>query len=136
MKFSLRKPLVFTLMAVALVAAADKITLLHTNDTHSSIDPDPKTGNGGILQRKAIFDSVRQADRNVLAIDAGDAVQGSLYFKFFKGDVEYPLMNMMDYDIRILGNHEFDNGLKDLAKYYRKVTATPSPPTTTSRKRS
>lgn len=125
MKFSLRKPLVFTLMAVALVAAADKITLLHTNDTHSSIDPDPKTGNGGILQRKAIFDSVRQADRNVLAIDAGDAVQGSLYFKFFKGDVEYPLMNMMDYDIRILGNHEFDNGLKDLAKYYRKVTATP-----------
>ena len=51
-------------------------------------------------------------------------VQGTLYFKYFKGDVEYPIFNMMDYDIRIIGNHEFDNGLEELAKYWKDVKAT------------
>lgn len=101
---------------------AEKIVLLHTNDTHSTIDATPG-GAGGVLQRKAIIDSVRRADKNVLLIDAGDMVQGSLYFRFFKGDVEYPLMNMQGYDIRILGNHEFDNGLESLAHYYKDVKA-------------
>ncbi|MDE6577145.1 MAG: bifunctional metallophosphatase/5'-nucleotidase, partial [Muribaculaceae bacterium] len=54
---------------------------------------------------------------------AGDMVQGSLYFKYFRGDVEYPLMNMTGYDVRILGNHEFDNGMKDLAERYKDVKA-------------
>lgn len=103
-------------------AAAADLVILTTNDTHSSIDPGAD-GNGGILQRKAIVDSVRRAEKNVLLVDAGDVVQGSLYFKFFRGDVEYPLMNMMKYDVRILGNHEFDNGLDELAKYYRDVKA-------------
>ena len=76
--------------------------ILHTNDTHSAIEPDAK-GRGGILQRKAIIDSIRRADDNVILVDAGDMVQGSLYFKFFRGDVEYPLADMMGYDIRILG---------------------------------
>ena len=94
---------------LCLQAAAQSLVLLHTNDTHSNIDPDAH-GVGGILPRKAIIDSVRKAEKNVILIDAGDMVQGTLYFKFFKGDVEYPLFNMMDYDVRILGNHEFDNG--------------------------
>lgn len=101
-------------------ALAKDLVILHTNDTHSLIDP-MANGTGGVLQRKAIIDSVRKAEKNVLLVDAGDVVQGTLYFKYFKGDVEYPLMNMMDYDIRILGNHEFDNGLDDLAKYYKDV---------------
>lgn len=99
---------------------AQKITILATNDTHSQIEPDEK-GRGGVLQRKAVFDSIRKADKNVILVDAGDAVQGSLYFKFFKGDVEYPIMDMMGYDIRVLGNHEFDNGMKDLARYWKKL---------------
>lgn len=96
------------------------LVILTTNDTHSNIDTDA-SGQGGILQRKAIVDSVRGAEKNVLLIDAGDMVQGSLYFKYFRGDVEYPLFNMMGYDVRILGNHEFDNGLDQLAKYWKNV---------------
>lgn len=111
------------LMSVAMsMATGENLVILHTNDTHSNIDPD-KNGQGGILQRKAIIDSVRKAEKNVILVDAGDMVQGSLYFKYFKGDVEYPLMNMVGYDIRILGNHEFDNGLKELAAHYKDVEA-------------
>lgn len=101
---------------------AKDLVILHTNDTHSLIEPGPD-GMGGVLQRKAVIDSVRAAEKNVLLVDAGDVVQGTLYFKYFKGDVEYPLMNMMGYDVRILGNHEFDNGLDELAKYYKDVKA-------------
>lgn len=107
-------------LCLCLTAAAQSLVLLHTNDTHSNIDSDC-AGVGGILPRKAIIDSVRKAEKNVILIDAGDMVQGTLYFKFFKGDVEYPLFNMMDYDVRILGNHEFDNGLDELARHWRNV---------------
>lgn len=110
-------------MTAVLGMGAEKLVILHTNDTHSSVDPDVVSGDGGMLQRKAIFDSVRNVEKNTLLVDAGDVVQGSLYFKFFRGDVEYPLMNMAKYDIRILGNHEFDNGFDELAKYYKDVTA-------------
>lgn len=109
------------LSAVLPVAAAD-IVILHTNDTHSHIDAE--NGIGGVLQRKALIDSVRKAEKNVLLVDAGDVVQGSLYFKLFGGDVEFPLMNMMGYDIQILGNHEFDNGIDELARHYKTLKAT------------
>ena len=98
----------------------DNLVILHTNDTHSNIDVAPD-GTGGILPRKAIIDSVRNAEKNVILVDAGDMVQGTLYFNYFKGDVEYPIFNMMDYDIRILGNHEFDNGLAELARHWKNV---------------
>lgn len=101
-------------------AYGERLVILHTNDTHSSIDPD-KEGRGGVLHRKAVIDSVRKAEKHVITVDAGDMVQGSLYFKYFRGDVEYPLMDMIGYDIRILGNHEFDNGMDDLAARYRNV---------------
>lgn len=101
--------------AAAIQVAARDLVILHTNDTHSLIDPDA-FGRGGVLQRKAIIDSIRKTNKNVLLVDAGDKVQGTLYFKFFKGDVEYPLQNMLGVDISVLGNHEFDNGLDALAK--------------------
>lgn len=110
-------------LAVGLPAAmATDLVILHTNDTHSLIDPNEQ-GQGGVLQRKAIIDSIRRVEKNVLLVDAGDVVQGTLYFKFFKGDVEYPLMNMMGYDVQILGNHEFDNGVDELAKHYKTLKA-------------
>lgn len=108
--------------AAALPAAARDLVILHTNDTHSLILPDAD-GRGGVMQRKAIIDSVRKANKDVLLVDAGDKVQGTLYFKFFKGDVEYPLQNMLGVDIAILGNHEFDNGLQMLADNERKLKA-------------
>lgn len=107
-----------SLMGTALLA--DNLVILHTNDTHSNIDIAPD-GTGGVLPRKAIIDSVRKAEKNVILVDAGDMVQGTLYFNYFRGDVEYPLFNLMDYDIRILGNHEFDNGLKELADHWKDV---------------
>lgn len=110
--------LLFSIISLAATASAADLVILHTNDTHSNIEPDAQ-GRGGILQRKAVIDSVRAAEKNVILIDAGDMVQGTLYFKFFKGDVEYPLFNLFDYDVRVLGNHEFDNGLDNLAGYYK-----------------
>lgn len=98
-------------------ATARNLVILTTNDVHSTVDPGDD-GNGGVLQRKAIIDSVRNAEKNVLLIDAGDAVQGSLYFRFFRGLVENQLMQMQGYDLRILGNHEFDNGIDELAHYF------------------
>ncbi|MDE5812855.1 MAG: metallophosphoesterase, partial [Muribaculaceae bacterium] len=103
-------------------AVARDLVILHTNDTHSLILPDAD-GRGGVMQRKVIIDSVRSANKDVILVDAGDKVQGSLYFKFFKGDVEYPLQNMLGVDIAILGNHEFDNGLQALADNERKLKA-------------
>lgn len=120
----MKKPFPFLMLffaaAVAICVSAADLVILHTNDTHSNIDADPD-GTKGVLARKAIIDSVRKAEKNVILVDAGDMVQGTLYFKFFHGDVEYPLFNIMGYDIRILGNHEFDNGLQQLADHWKKV---------------
>ena len=120
MKINLRNLMVASLCAMSAVAVwADSLVLLHTNDTHSMIFPD-KDGLGGVQRRKVLIDSVRNAEKNVVLIDAGDAVQGTLFFKFFGGEVENPLMDMMGYDIRVVGNHEFDNGIEQLRPHLEK----------------
>lgn len=105
--------------------AADKerFVILHTNDTHSQIDP-TDNGEGGILRRKVLVDSVRAAEKNVLLIDAGDALQGSAYYTLFGGEVERKMMNVLGYDYQIMGNHEFDNGLQPLAREWSQAEAT------------
>lgn len=125
LKFSVKYgALALLTFCIADQLSAERIVILHTNDTHSQIDPDRYKGTGGILRRKAAVDSVRQAERNVLLVDAGDAVQGSLYFTLFGGEVEQKMMNQLGYDVQILGNHEFDNGLDQLAGNYRNATPT------------
>lgn len=104
-------------------ASAEKLVILHTNDTHSQIDPDSPDNLGGVLRRKAIIDSVRGAEKNVLLVDAGDVVQGTLYYNLYRGLVEEKVMNNLGYDLRILGNHEFDNGMDSLAKYLKLADA-------------
>lgn len=104
-------------------ATAERLVILHTNDTHSQIEPDEDSNLGGIYRRGVIVDSVRNAEKNVLLIDAGDAVQGSLYFNLYGGKVEQMLMDYMGYDIRILGNHEFDNGADSIATIMAPVRA-------------
>jgi 5'-nucleotidase len=101
--------------AIAPAAYADNLVILHTNDTHSQIDPIDSDGLGGISRRKVVIDSVRAAEHNVLLIDAGDVVQGTLFFTLYGGEVENKLMDALHYDMRILGNHEFDNGSEALA---------------------
>lgn len=100
-----------------------RIVILHTNDTHSIIDPYFEDNLGGVARRKVLIDSVRAAEPNVVLVDAGDAVQGSLYFTLFGGEVEQKVMNALGYDIQILGNHEFDNGMASLKKYLDGLNA-------------
>ncbi len=101
---------------------SDHLVILHTNDTHSAIDPD-RHDMGGAARRLVLIDSVRGAHENVMLIDAGDAVQGSLYYTLFGGEVERKVMNAMGYDIQILGNHEFDKGMEQLAKEWKQLNA-------------
>ncbi len=126
MVMKIRTKVLSLIPAVCLVASvavdADKLVILHTNDTHSQIDS-TDDGRGGILRRKVLIDSVRAAEPNVILIDAGDVVQGTLYFTLYAGEVERKMMNELGYDIQILGNHEFDNGVEALADMYSKMNA-------------
>lgn len=93
-----------------------KITILHTNDVHSHIDPfpadHPKNPNlGGAARRAAIIDGIRKEEKNVLLLDAGDIFQGTPYFNYYGGELEFKLMSMMQYDLATMGNHDFDNGI-------------------------
>lgn len=106
--------------------AAHRLNILHTNDTHSHIDPiraGSHAGMAGVVERAVFVDSVRRADgrRNVLLLDAGDFEQGTPYFSLFRGKVEIASMNKMRYDAATLGNHEFDNGIDDLARRMKKA---------------
>jgi len=96
------------------------ITILHTNDTHSQIDPVLESdkqygGKGGVARRATLVKRVRKENPNTLMIDAGDVCQGTPYFNFYKGEVEYKSMSLIGYDVGTLGNHEFDNGVDALA---------------------
>lgn len=100
-------------------AADTVITILHTNDTHSQIDPlpanDANAGKGGVARRATLVKRIRKENPNTLLIDAGDVLQGTPYFNFYKGEVEYKAMSAIGYDVGTLGNHEFDNGVEALA---------------------
>lgn len=111
------------LSASILTANSQHLTILHSNDTHSQIDPTEAPEDlGGVIRRKAIIDSVRNATPNpVMLVDAGDAVQGTMFFTLFGGEVEQKLLNHLGYDIQILGNHEFDNGMERLAANLRNA---------------
>ena len=95
------------------------LTILHTNDVHSHIDPfpmdDPRNPNmGGVARRAALIESIRQENPNVLLLDAGDIFQGTPYFNYYGGELEFKLMSMMKYDLSTIGNHDFDNGIDGL----------------------
>lgn len=93
-----------------------KITILHTNDVHSHIDPFPENhprnpSMGGVARRANIIEQIRKDEENVLLLDAGDIFQGTPYFNYYGGELEFKLMSMMKYDLATLGNHDFDNGI-------------------------
>lgn len=94
-----------------------KITILHTNDTHSNIDPFPANhpkfpGMGGVAKRYTLIEKIRSEEEHVLLLDAGDVFQGTPYFNTFHGELEMKLMSMMGYDAATMGNHDFDIGLE------------------------
>lgn len=93
------------------------LTILHTNDVHSYIDPfpvdHPRNPNmGGVSRRAAIIENIRQENPNLLLLDAGDIFQGTPYFNYYGGELELKLMSMMKYDLGTMGNHDFDNGIE------------------------
>ena len=103
------------------------ITILHTNDTHSQIDPvapndAQNAGKGGVARRATLVKRIRKENPNTLLVDAGDVMQGTPYFNFYKGEVEYKAMSAIGYDAGTLGNHEFDNGVDALAAAMKFAT--------------
>ncbi len=95
------------------------ITILHTNDVHSHIDPFPanhyKNANrAGMARRSTVVNSIRNENPNTLLFDAGDIFQGTPYFNFYKGELDFKLMSLLKYDAVTLGNHDFDNGIDSL----------------------
>lgn len=118
--------IILAAFCLALCAGAQNLTILHLNDTHSHVDPERNgryAGRGGVIEQAAYIDSVRIADgkRNVLLLHAGDFSQGSSYFTELHGDVEIDVLNATGYDVVCLGNHEFDNGMPELARRLRNL---------------
>lgn len=98
---------------------AKQITILHTNDVHSHIDPFPVTDTrnpdrGGVARRATLINEIRKENPNTLLFDAGDIFQGTPYFNFYGGALEFKLMSMLKYDAATFGNHDFDNGIEGL----------------------
>ena len=96
-----------------------QLTILHTNDVHSYIDPFPadhprNPNKGGVVRRAALIETIRKENPNVLLLDAGDIFQGTPYFNYYGGELEFKLMSMMQYDAATIGNHDFDNGVEGL----------------------
>jgi 5'-nucleotidase len=95
------------------------ITILHTNDTHSHIEPfkpnHPRNPNqGGIARRATLIKHIRNENKNTLLLDAGDIFQGTPYFNYFGGELEFKLMSKLKYDVATIGNHDFDNSIDGL----------------------
>ncbi|MEN9952747.1 MAG: hypothetical protein RLZZ520_1015 [Bacteroidota bacterium] len=107
--------------ASAQASKGNRLTILHTNDVHSRLDPFPmdgsrNAGQGGVAARAALIQKIRSEEEHVLLLDAGDIFQGTPYFNVFKGEPEMKAMNMMGYDAIIMGNHDFDAGLDNFAE--------------------
>ena len=117
---------ILALLNAADASAQKRLTILHVNDTHSHLEPEragKEVGLGGVIERAAYRDSVVKADgkRNVLFLHAGNFNQGTSYYSVLNGDLEVDLVNAMGYDCITLGNHEFDNGVEDLARRLAKI---------------
>ncbi len=98
-----------------------KLTILHTNDVHSRLDPFPMDGSknqglGGVAKRATLIKRIRKEQKNVLLLDAGDIFQGTPYYNFFGGEIEMKVMSELGYDAATLGNHDFDGGLDGLER--------------------
>jgi 5'-nucleotidase len=101
-------------------AGMEKLTILHTNDVHSRIDPFPMDGTklqglGGCARRSEIIRGIRAKEKHLMLLDSGDIFQGTPYFNKYHGEVEIRMMNEMKYDAGTIGNHDFDGGLDNLA---------------------
>jgi len=98
----------------------EHLTILHTNDVHSHLDPFAEDGSknaglGGVAARTALIKKIRSEEKNVLLLDAGDIFQGTPYFNMYKGEADIKAMSLMQYDAGTMGNHDFDAGIENFA---------------------
>lgn len=129
MNMKTRIYLIATLLMLCVAAKAQKqVVILHSNDTHSCIIPLSENladtvmaGRGGYIRRATMIEQQRKTDPQLLLFDSGDFSQGSSYYTLFEGDVEVELMNRMKYDAATIGNHEFDFGMENMARLFRKA---------------
>lgn len=114
-------------------ALADfELNILHINDLHSRIEAISKSDStcsaedaaanecfGGIARVKTAIDARRAelSGKNVLTLDAGDQFQGSLFYTTYKSAPIADFMNGIGFDAMAIGNHEFDDGPEELAKF-------------------
>ncbi|NID10622.1 bifunctional metallophosphatase/5'-nucleotidase [Fibrivirga algicola] len=103
------------------------LTILHTNDVHSRLDPFPmdgsrNAGRGGIARRMTLVQQIRAQNPNVLLFDAGDIFQGTPYFNLYKGEPEILAMNRLGYDAGTIGNHDFDGGIDNMRDQFGKAS--------------
>jgi 5'-nucleotidase len=108
------------LAEMAADAAAKKLTILHTNDVHSRLEPFPMDGGkyqgmGGVSARASIIRQIRSECAQVLLLDAGDIFQGTPFFNMYRGEPEIRAMAAMGYDAVTMGNHDFDGGIENFA---------------------
>src|ERR1044072_3370509 len=111
----------FPYEALAGPRKSTKLTILHTNDVHSRLEPFEEdsgkyAGQGGVAARAALIAAIRAEEEHVLLLDAGDIFQGTPYFNLYKGEPEMKAMTMMGYDAATMGNHDFDAGMEGFVK--------------------
>ena len=128
-KYKIRIVVFLLAFSTVITFAGEKIKLviLHTNDTHSQVEPTEKStlksaNMGGYARRMGEINLIRSQEKNVLLVDAGDFSQGTPYFNFYNGRIEIEAMNRMKYDAGTLGNHEFDNGIDTLSAVLKNAT--------------
>lgn len=121
---------IFTILFAALLVCSctvsPRLVIIHTNDTHSHLEPvrgGDSDGKGGIIERAAYVDSIRAeyGEDKVILLHAGDFNQGSSYYSVFGGELELAMLNAMHYDAITVGNHEFDSGIEDLQNRLARV---------------
>ncbi|WP_291529981.1 bifunctional metallophosphatase/5'-nucleotidase [Bacteroides sp. UBA939] len=115
----------FSLISSESAQDAKQLLILQTSDMHSRIEPndvhaaDSYAGMGGIVRRTTFIKEARELNPNLLLFDCGDISQGTPYYNLFQGEIEVKMMNLMGYDVMVIGNHEFDFGMDNMARLFR-----------------
>lgn len=123
----MKRNILLLILCLTITASAQKtLTILHTNDVHSRIEPVEENsanlasaGKGGFLRVASYVEEQRKENPGLLVFDCGDFSQGTPFYNLFLGDVEVTMMNIIGYDAGTIGNHEFDLGLENMARLFR-----------------
>lgn len=107
----------------AFAEEATKLTIVHVNDVHGRISPDEREGAMGFGKFKAKLDQLRGENENLLLLDAGDVLHGTIDINISQGEAMINLMNLLGFDAMTPGNHDFNYGyerlleLRDMAEF-------------------